>query len=322
MLEGPLLRLVFRGASAVRHGELFAGAQTIARTPVLQMGGESSCVFDLTKVPIGGPFGIRLQSAGGEPTLFGVETVRIRRLMSGSKAGVKVVGSDFAIRDKHIHASIIAGPMAGGLCLRLSDSDDIDAFLNAAHKADTAADEGANVPRFADIVDLLHGLNPYDGFVADPNAVDLQGWGSTDPIFKQLIDGLKPRLIVEVGTWKGRSAIHMAALLRSAGLAATIICIDTWLGSSEHAVNPERRADLKCRHGWPQLYFTFLNNVICEGFSEVIVPFANTSENAAIVMAKYNLKANLIYVDAAHEYDAALRDFGLFAYCLLTTASC
>ena len=128
-MKGPLLRLVFRGPSAVRYGELFAGPQTIARTPVLQMGGESSYVFDLTKVPIGGPFGIRLQSAGGEPALFGIEAVRIQRLMSGSRraAGVKVVGSDFAIGDKHIHASIIAGPMAGGLCLRLSDSDDIDA---------------------------------------------------------------------------------------------------------------------------------------------------------------------------------------------------
>jgi hypothetical protein len=41
----------------------------------------------------------------------------------------------------------------------------------------------------------------------------------------------------------------------------------------------------------------------------VIVPFPATSENAAVVFSHYGVKADVIYIDAAHEYEPALRDF-------------
>jgi predicted O-methyltransferase YrrM len=165
---------------------------------------------------------------------------------------------------------------------------------------------------YKDVLKLLHAADPYDGFVASNGDVDLQGWGSDAPLLRQAVANIKPDLVIEVGTWKGKSAITMAGWLKSLNVPSVIVCVDTWLGSTEHITDPcssQFRADLKPRHGYPQLYYSFLNNVVCSGHHDMIIPFPNTSENAAVVFAQLGLKADLIYVDASHEYEAALRDF-------------
>jgi hypothetical protein len=48
--------------------------------------------------------------------------------------------------------------------------------------------------------------------------------------------------------------------------------------------------------------------VVLEKCEDVIVPFPATSENAYQVFRNLNIIADLIYVDAAHEYEPALRD--------------
>lgn len=129
---------------------------------------------------------------------------------------------------------------------------------------------------------------------------------------RQAVESIKPHLVIEVGTWKGKSAITIAGWLKHLNVPSVIVCVDTWLGSTEHITDPggsQFRADLKSKNGYPQLYYTFLNNVVCSGHQDMIIPFANTSENAAVVFGQLGLKADLIYIDASHEHDAALRDF-------------
>lgn len=160
------------------------------------------------------------------------------------------------------------------------------------------------------VLAALHPVSPYAGFDPSPFPLDLQGWGSGDPAFRVLIAELRPKLIVEVGSWKGASAIHMASLCQQFGLDTRIICIDTWLGSNEHLIGPrpEWRKALQERHGFPQLYYTFLANVLRTGHSDRIVPLANTSDHAAIVLSKLGMRPNLIYIDAAHQEEAVFRD--------------
>ena len=69
----------------------------------------------------------------------------------------------------------------------------------------------------ADIMSLLHQTNPYEDFDFKALPFDAHGWGGQSPAFRELITQLKPRLILEVGTWKGASALEMAAALRDAG---------------------------------------------------------------------------------------------------------
>jgi predicted O-methyltransferase YrrM len=166
------------------------------------------------------------------------------------------------------------------------------------------------------ITQLLLGSDPYEGFPTDQFAADggerPEGWGATHWVFEEIFRAAQPGLIIEVGSWKGASAVHMALLCKQLELPATIICVDTWLGSPEHILKPRFSAALERRWGYPQLYYRFLANVIKWKCEDIIVPFPNTSENAAVVLSRKEVKADIIYIDAAHEYEAALRDYAAY----------
>jgi predicted O-methyltransferase YrrM len=158
--------------------------------------------------------------------------------------------------------------------------------------------------------------NPYDGFPVDQYAADEgdgpQGWGHRHWVFDMVLRDARPRTIFEVGTWKGGSAIKMAQLCKELRLDAAIVCVDTWLGSPEHIRKPDRNRwtdSLNRRWGYPQLYHTFMANVLKWECEDIIVPYPATSENAAVVFTNARLKADLVYIDAAHEYEPALRDY-------------
>ena len=142
----------------------------------------------------------------------------------------------------------------------------------------------------------------------------MQGWGSNDPVFQMVIAALRPRIIVEVGTWKGASAIHMGQLVRALGLDARIVCVDTWLGSPEHFLGLEAswRESLRFRNGFPQLYFTFLTNVVQHGMTDLIVPLPATSENAAGILSHKGIRPDLVYIDGTHQYAAVKRDLQMY----------
>jgi predicted O-methyltransferase YrrM len=156
----------------------------------------------------------------------------------------------------------------------------------------------------------LYNENPYTDFPLDGWSVDIQGWGHEDPVFRHLVDTVRPQTIIEVGTWKGASAIEMARVAKDLDLAVEIICIDTWLGSPEHFLKPDQPPgeSLNMRHGYPRLYDQFLANVLHEGHEDMIVPLAQTSENAAVILRKLGVLADLVYIDAAHEYEPVLAD--------------
>lgn len=138
--------------------------------------------------------------------------------------------------------------------------------------------------------------------------VDLQGWGSETPVFQQLITELSPKLIIEVGSWKGASAIAMAGMVDDDG---KIICIDTWLGALEmwtDTSDPDRFLSLNNIYGYPALYYTFLSNVVQTGHQSRIFPLPMTSSIGAKFLKHHNVLADMIYIDASHDYDDVLRD--------------
>jgi hypothetical protein len=168
----------------------------------------------------------------------------------------------------------------------------------------------SNTGRTGKIRDLLYESSPYEGFDSAPHPPDLQGWGSDHPVLTRVIQQLRPNRILEVGTWKGRSAISMARAARTYDVDCEIVCVDTWLGSPEHWLKQEQGwyDSLRIRNGLPHLYWTFLSNVMREGLEDLITPFPNTSENACYVFKKLGLYFNFCYLDAAHEYEPVKRD--------------
>ncbi len=157
---------------------------------------------------------------------------------------------------------------------------------------------------------MLNHENIYKDFNHEVYKLDLQGWNSHSPMFKEMIERTRPRIIIEVGTWKGASAIHMAKLTKDLGLDTRIICVDTWLGSYEFWADcGERYQLLKVKNGHPQLYEQFLANVVKSGMQDVIIPFPNTSAIAArLFRYHYKIQADLIYIDASHDYYDVIED--------------
>lgn len=163
----------------------------------------------------------------------------------------------------------------------------------------------------ADIRAMLHKVDPYAGFDWQALPFDAHGWGGQSPAFRELIAAQKPRLILEVGTWKGASALEMAAACRDLGLTTQIVCIDTWLGALEFWTDlddPQRHGSLALRHGYPTVYYQFLANVCHQGHQERITPFPQTSATAALWFRRCGLTADMIYVDASHEEEDVYQD--------------
>ena len=151
------------------------------------------------------------------------------------------------------------------------------------------------------------------------NELSTHGWLDTqnfihtfDSSVSLLTDIASPILVVEVGTWKGKSACTMASHLKASGKKGRILCIDTWLGAPEFwtwGIDDETRGiSLKKRHGYPTVYETFLAHVKYLHHDDVIAPLPLSSIQAAEVLSHYKLQADIIYIDASHEENAVRAD--------------
>ena len=167
----------------------------------------------------------------------------------------------------------------------------------------------------------IHGGDIYEGFDHQAHPSDPSGWGGDSPAFAEILTETRPSLIIEVGTWKGASALHMAGILDDLGLTETrILCIDTWLGALEFRADladTERFQALECRHGYPTVYYRFLANVCHAGQQHRIIPFPFPSTTAALWLLRTDLRADLIYIDGSHEEEDVYQD--LIDYAALLT---
>ncbi len=159
-----------------------------------------------------------------------------------------------------------------------------------------------------DIMRRIHGIDVYAGF-SPTFADDRQGWNSQHPAFNEIIMGARPQVLIDVGVWKGGSTIHLAELLQRHSVDGTVIGVDTFLGSVEHWDRQSGFAGLiPYRFGMPLLYEQFLSNVVRCGMQDRVVPLAQTSTNAGVLLGRLGIQAGLVHIDASHEYEDVLRD--------------
>lgn len=151
------------------------------------------------------------------------------------------------------------------------------------------------------------GFDIYDGFVPTHPKI-LSGWNGMSNIFSSLVTETKPKTIIEVGTWKGQSAINMANCCKQNGLSSILYCVDTWLGALEFWTDATPDRNLMCKHGYPMVYYQFLSNVIHENVQDIIIPVPMPSHLASKWFSHKSIKADLIYIDGSHEYDDVVQD--------------
>lgn len=104
--------------------------------------------------------------------------------------------------------------------------------------------------------------------------------------------------IVEVGSWKGKSAAYMAVEIHNSGKNISMDCVDTWLGSDETAHKNDQ---------WVQnnnLYDLFLDNV--KSLRHIINPIRTTSIEASNTYQDESIDA--VFLDACHQYSCVKED--------------
>jgi hypothetical protein len=153
----------------------------------------------------------------------------------------------------------------------------------------------------------------YSGLDLDGLVVDLRGWGSVHPIFEDVFQKLRPRLVIEVGTWKGASLLHMHALGRKYGCGTRFVAVDTWLGSNESIWrSAEDREQLMLRGGYPTMFRQFAFNLLAHDAADDVFPLPMTSTMAARLLAGLGVVADAVYVDAGHAEEEVASDLRLY----------
>ncbi len=172
----------------------------------------------------------------------------------------------------------------------------------------------------SNVMQLIHGENVYENFPWEKIPYRMHTWPqSSAPIFEAIITEVKPKIIIEVGSWLGGSAINMAEICKEQEMNdTTIICVDTWLGGYGEISDPESKKHLFMRNGSCGIYWQFLANVCQKGHQDMIVPIQNTSIIGSKLIEDAGLKADVIFIDGSHleedvysdmrAYHALLRD--------------
>jgi len=155
---------------------------------------------------------------------------------------------------------------------------------------------------------LRRGNDPFRGFSGNLFEYDLQGWGSQHAYLTEAIELLHPSIVVEVGVWKGGSTVYMAQAAKTLGLTTVVIAVDTWLGSSEHWLNPDWFSQMSFLNNYPALFHKFISNVIRAEVSDHVLPIPIASIGAAEILTSLGVTADVIHLDAAHDYDSVTAD--------------
>lgn len=111
-------------------------------------------------------------------------------------------------------------------------------------------------------------------------------------------------VIVEIGSWKGKSTIWLAKGSK-AGSGVKVYAIDPHTGSSEN----------RDKYGKVWTYPEFEHNITEADVQDIVVPLIKTSEESG---REWDGKAiELLWIDGAHEYEMVKQDFELWSQYLI-----
>lgn len=157
---------------------------------------------------------------------------------------------------------------------------------------------------------VFHGKSPWQNF--PPAHVStflrqnrIRGWGSTGPVFENLVRRVRPKTIIEVGTFLGASALHMAKLTRQLGLKTQILCIDDFRGWPGFL---DKFRDIKMVNGDVLLMHQFMQNVVYANATESVLFMPFSTASALDKLCEWGVFGELIEVDAGHDFHSAWTD--------------
>lgn len=168
---------------------------------------------------------------------------------------------------------------------------------------------------------LFDGESPYASFppahtaaLLHPAAARPRGWGSTGAVFAELIESVRPDTIIELGAFLGASALHMSAVAKNLSLPNTVIlCVDDFRGWPGFRGRFRRDVPAQ-RHGDALLLPQFMANVVAAAGPEAaerVLPVPFSTASALQALCRWGVYADLIEVDAGHDFHSAWADINL-----------
>lgn len=139
---------------------------------------------------------------------------------------------------------------------------------------------------------------PYNSIEVLP--YDPHGWYLNGEQIEALMKSRPIKTVVEVGSWLGKSTIHIASLLPEDG---KVYAIDHWLGSHEH-----QPGQIAHHEALPRLYEQFLSNVIHKGMTKKIIPIRMDSLTAVHEIKARGVHVDMVYIDASHDFFSVYYD--------------
>lgn len=219
-------------------------------------------------------------------------------------------------------ATLTVETLETGVKLMLQWQAELDARANDVMSAGASGEAGGHVPanlsnrgpEYSALARSLYGTS--DGGPVAPPCVheDHSALFTNIPqCFLDLLLGqLRPRFLIEVGSWKGGSARRIAsaavASIPAGGSLPCLLCIDTWLGDGGAWIDRcvGWRDGLLLENGMPQLLWQFLANV--KESRDVILAWPIASITALRTLTHLILepshgvpRPDFVYLDAAHE---------------------
>jgi len=136
------------------------------------------------------------------------------------------------------------------------------------------------------MINLKKELSGVEGFLTDKEG----------KLLFEMSQNVKNGVIVEIGSWKGKSTICLA-LGSKYGYRRSVFAVDPHIGSPEHQ---------DAFGGMVWTFDAFKKNIKNAGVEEIVKPILETSDNA---VKSFNQDIGLLFVDGAHEYEDVKNDF-------------
>lgn len=126
------------------------------------------------------------------------------------------------------------------------------------------------------------------------------GWCAFAEAYKHAINVVpSPGLIVEIGSWQGKSACLMAALIRESGKAIEFCCIDPWKDGGPDLQHTPFKIE-----GENKLYQSFLDHT--KEFRSEIKPIRGLSGEVFHTFADQSI--DYLMIDGDHSYEGVRDD--------------
>jgi cephalosporin hydroxylase len=132
---------------------------------------------------------------------------------------------------------------------------------------------------------------------------DIDGWFDFEDLYYEAVSKAPPgAILVEVGTWLGRSAAYLCSEIRQQRRASSFFCVDTWKGTQTGSDAETHQQTLSKMGG--DMFEAFHQNMT--HWRGLYIPLRMTSRQASELFPERSI--HFIFLDANHTTECVLED--------------